>query len=557
MNPTPTLIADDSAMIIKIVKKALLANIQSDLRFDESCLYTASDGMEAFEIIAKHPEIKLIISDINMPHLNGNEFIEILQDTSKIDNIDVIFITSSKTNIMHNSALKNKILGVVYKPFNVKTFNEKMEKLYVDNKNLLEYRVTLQKKQVEQKKTIQKISTSYLEKYSINYNQELLDAQIDDNFDDEEIQENEYDEIVHATLSLYMFVIEEEHTVDIKQVKCIMNTDKPKEVFEKNRFALISGFETTMKEIEGQELSNKELLGALVNPIIEKIAFALASAKRFPRQPIKRFSTNFNYITKELEKIDCEFINTKLIKLLLALDEMNNFHLWIKKFLEKNEICLMIPAIKQNSPMHNEITKRFKNINLKNNIVREHYCGEIDSYIWKRAKNSQELKKYFQVSMPNKMLNSLEFLYLRQKYTFDEYKKNYPLDKKNIIVISSSLETLEFFKSLTTHSPLDNWVFHAFAKQTMLEAWLNSNTPQKLIVDFSFNTPDIENGLDLLTLIAQANPIIDKLVKTDQLFLIAKNNDLIKIRERKQKIKFTILDSKLNTSSITKTLIYN
>jgi len=492
-----------------------------------------------------------------MPHLNGNEFIEILQDTSKIDNIDVIFITSSKTNIMHNSALKNKILGVVYKPFNVKTFNEKMEKLYVDNKNLLEYRVTLQKKQVEQKKTIQKISTSYLEKYSINYNQELLDAQIDDNFDDEEIQENEYDEIVHATLSLYMFVIEEEHTVDIKQVKCIMNTDKPKEVFEKNRFALISGFETTMKEIEGQELSNKELLGALVNPIIEKIAFALASAKRFPRQPIKRFSTNFNYITKELEKIDCEFINTKLIKLLLALDEMNNFHLWIKKFLEKNEICLMIPAIKQNSPMHNEITKRFKNINLKNNIVREHYCGEIDSYIWKRAKNSQELKKYFQVSMPNKMLNSLEFLYLRQKYTFDEYKKNYPLDKKNIIVISSSLETLEFFKSLTTHSPLDNWVFHAFAKQTMLEAWLNSNTPQKLIVDFSFNTPDIENGLDLLTLIAQANPIIDKLVKTDQLFLIAKNNDLIKIRERKQKIKFTILDSKLNTSSITKTLIYN
>jgi CheY-like chemotaxis protein len=79
MVTTPVLIVDDSPMIIKIIKKALLANNIEGCQFDETNIYTASDGMEAFGRMGEGHKIKLIISDFKMPNLNGDElFINLL-----------------------------------------------------------------------------------------------------------------------------------------------------------------------------------------------------------------------------------------------------------------------------------------------------------------------------------------------------------------------------------------------------------------------------------------------------------------------------------------------
>lgn len=50
---TSALIVDDSPMILKIIKKALLTNKIDGYHFHEDSIYCASDGMEAFETMGR------------------------------------------------------------------------------------------------------------------------------------------------------------------------------------------------------------------------------------------------------------------------------------------------------------------------------------------------------------------------------------------------------------------------------------------------------------------------------------------------------------------------
>jgi DNA-binding response OmpR family regulator len=54
---------------------------------------TAEDGMAAVRAVRRSAPA-LIISDVNMPHLNGFEFIATLREDAGVRNIPVIFLTS-------------------------------------------------------------------------------------------------------------------------------------------------------------------------------------------------------------------------------------------------------------------------------------------------------------------------------------------------------------------------------------------------------------------------------------------------------------------------------
>lgn len=54
---------------------------------------TASDGIEAgYAVLRGRPD--LILTDVNMPHMNGYEFVEALKSDSALASIPVIFLTS-------------------------------------------------------------------------------------------------------------------------------------------------------------------------------------------------------------------------------------------------------------------------------------------------------------------------------------------------------------------------------------------------------------------------------------------------------------------------------
>jgi len=93
-----------------------LIEIISDTLFKlDANFLTAKNGVEALEIIEKNPDIDIILTDINMPIMNGLVMIEKLKERN---NKIPIIVTSAHTEIDYINKAKN--LGVnnyLLKPF--------------------------------------------------------------------------------------------------------------------------------------------------------------------------------------------------------------------------------------------------------------------------------------------------------------------------------------------------------------------------------------------------------------------------------------------------------
>lgn len=100
----------------------LLSIISDALTKLGSNFYTATDGLEALKIIEVNLDLDAIITDINMPHMNGLELIKTLKDRNI--NIPVI-VMSAHTEIEYIQ--KAKEFGVkeyLLKPFDFIKFIE-------------------------------------------------------------------------------------------------------------------------------------------------------------------------------------------------------------------------------------------------------------------------------------------------------------------------------------------------------------------------------------------------------------------------------------------------
>jgi CheY-like chemotaxis protein len=129
-----TLVIDDSKTIRKVLRQSLL-NIKFDhVTFDEKILYEAEDGLIAFSMLGKEPDIELLISDVNMPHLSGVDLMELLADTDKLGQIKVIFVTTEDLPQSMMNQYKGNILGLIKKPINPQKLKDEIDKfLHPDN----------------------------------------------------------------------------------------------------------------------------------------------------------------------------------------------------------------------------------------------------------------------------------------------------------------------------------------------------------------------------------------------------------------------------------------
>jgi len=100
------LIADDEKNIREVLKRLLEKNNYKDI-------YLAEDGQQALEII-EDENIDLIISDINMPKMNGLELFEKVKN----NNIPFIILTAFGTIEIAVNAIKNGVYDFISKPFN-------------------------------------------------------------------------------------------------------------------------------------------------------------------------------------------------------------------------------------------------------------------------------------------------------------------------------------------------------------------------------------------------------------------------------------------------------
>jgi two-component system, chemotaxis family, chemotaxis protein CheY len=77
----------------------------------------AGDGLEALDQLAKNPDVKMIVCDVNMPRMSGLEFLAAMKQAGKMGKPPVVMLTTEgKADVIE----KAKALGVrgwVVKPF--------------------------------------------------------------------------------------------------------------------------------------------------------------------------------------------------------------------------------------------------------------------------------------------------------------------------------------------------------------------------------------------------------------------------------------------------------
>jgi len=107
-----------SILIVEDSKTALLINmklVKKCYPFTE--IITAKDGIEALEKIEKHPNIKLILTDYEMPNMNGIEFIKKVRQKYDIDDKTIIALSSISEKDISSTLLKIGANDFLNKPF--------------------------------------------------------------------------------------------------------------------------------------------------------------------------------------------------------------------------------------------------------------------------------------------------------------------------------------------------------------------------------------------------------------------------------------------------------
>ncbi len=116
------IVIDDSALIHQMYKMVLM-------RY-KCQIIGALNGQDGLDKLSKNPDAGLVLLDINMPVMNGLEFIKKVKELGKYDHIPIIIVSTEgkEEDTMRGLALGAK--GYVKKPFQPSDLHALVEKLY-------------------------------------------------------------------------------------------------------------------------------------------------------------------------------------------------------------------------------------------------------------------------------------------------------------------------------------------------------------------------------------------------------------------------------------------
>ncbi|RLA95294.1 MAG: response regulator [Deltaproteobacteria bacterium] len=116
------LIVDDFATMRKILK-----NILKELGYTD--LLEAEDGQAALEILRRE-KVDLVISDWNMPNMDGLSLLKAIRSDEALKDTPVLMVTAEaqKQNVLE--AVKAGVNNYVVKPFTPEVIQEKISKIF-------------------------------------------------------------------------------------------------------------------------------------------------------------------------------------------------------------------------------------------------------------------------------------------------------------------------------------------------------------------------------------------------------------------------------------------
>jgi two-component system chemotaxis response regulator CheY len=120
MNSIRALIIDDSSVMRKIVERSLR---QAGIELTK--VFEAGNGAEALGVL-KENQVDLILCDINMPVMDGLEFIKQLPGIANAKDVPVVMITTEGSETHVVQALSCGARGYIRKPFTPEQVREQV-----------------------------------------------------------------------------------------------------------------------------------------------------------------------------------------------------------------------------------------------------------------------------------------------------------------------------------------------------------------------------------------------------------------------------------------------
>jgi two-component system, chemotaxis family, chemotaxis protein CheY len=123
------LVVDDSSAMRAVIRKTIEIS-----GFSVGAYFDAANGLEALEIL-KNNWVDLVLTDYNMPEMNGLELIEEMKRNELFSAIPIVVITTEGSEQMVQQFLENGAAGYIQKPFTPEDIRDKLNDIIGETEN--------------------------------------------------------------------------------------------------------------------------------------------------------------------------------------------------------------------------------------------------------------------------------------------------------------------------------------------------------------------------------------------------------------------------------------
>ena len=113
------LVVDDSSTMRRIIKSTLA-------RLGYKDILEGADGVEGWAQMDANPDIDMLITDWNMPEMNGLELVRKVRADERFKDLPIIMATTEGGKAEVITALKAGVNNYIVKPFTPQVLKEKL-----------------------------------------------------------------------------------------------------------------------------------------------------------------------------------------------------------------------------------------------------------------------------------------------------------------------------------------------------------------------------------------------------------------------------------------------
>ena len=117
------LVVDDSSTMRRMIKNTLA-------RLDHKDILEGADGLEGWTALDANPDVEMLITDWNMPEMNGLELVKKVRADSRFTELPIIMVTTEGGKSEVIVALKAGVNNYIVKPFTPQILKEKLAAVF-------------------------------------------------------------------------------------------------------------------------------------------------------------------------------------------------------------------------------------------------------------------------------------------------------------------------------------------------------------------------------------------------------------------------------------------